>query len=87
METTSGSSCQAYAIGHYDVNGNAINVLNQDDLALLPNYPVFSAPLSSAQESITLTGSDFNAVFVICTVPAGGAATVEMRGSTKAPLR
>ena len=86
-ETGSGSTCQVYAIGHYDVSGNAINVLTENNLATLSNYPMFSTPLSSTQEAITLTGTDFNAVFAICTVPAGATATVEMRGSTKAPLR
>ena len=86
-ETGSGSTCQVYAIGHYDANGNAINVLTENNLALLSNYAMFSTPLSSTQEAITLTGTDFNAVFAICTVPAGATATVEMRGSTKAPLR
>tara|TARA_R110000868_G_scaffold4386_3_gene27569 strand:- start:5651 stop:6145 length:495 start_codon:yes stop_codon:yes gene_type:complete len=84
---TAGSTCQVYAIGHYDVNGNAINVLNTPDLALLSNYAMFSTPLSATQAAISLTSSDFNAVFAICTVPAGGFATVEMRGSVKAPLR
>ena len=84
---TAGSTCQVYAIGHYDVNGNAINVLNTPDLSVLSNYAMFSTPLSATQAAISLTSSDFNAVFAICTVPAGGFATVEMRGSVKAPLR
>ena len=84
---TAGSTCQVYAIGHYDVNGNAINVLNTTDLSVLSNYAMFSTPLSATQAAISLTNSDFNAVFAICIVPSGGFATVEMRGSTKAPLR
>ena len=86
-ETGSGSTCQVYAIGHYKADGSAINVLTETNLADLYNYAMFSTPLSSTQEAITLTGTDFNAVFAICTVPAGATATVEMRGSTKAPLR
>ena len=86
-ETGSGSSCQVYAIGHYDADGSAINVLTENNLAVLSNYEMFSTPLSSTQEAITLTGTDFNAVFAVCAISNSSAATVEMRGSTKAPLR
>ena len=83
-----GSTCQVYAVGHYDTDGNAIDVLGASNLGTeLSSYPMFSTPLSATQAAISLTSSDFNAVFVICTVSAGGFATVEMRGSTKAPLR
>jgi hypothetical protein len=81
------ATCQVYAIGHYDINGNAIDVLGTVDLAVLSNYAMFSTPLSSTQRAITLTSSDFNAVFASCYIPAGDEVTVELRGSVKAPLR
>ena len=87
-QTGTGSTCQVYAVGHYDTDGNAIDVLGAPDLRTLSSYAMFSTPLSATQESITLTGTDFNAVFAVCTnVSGSSAATVEMRGSTKAPLR
>ena len=84
----SASTCQAYAIGHYSEDGNAINVLGTPDLSVLSTVGLFSTVLSSTQRAITLTNPDFNAVFVSCTSNAVSMnVVVEMRGSTKAPLR
>lgn len=83
----SGATCQVYAIGHYNADGTATNVLGTPVLSDLSSYAMFSTPLSATQTAITFTGVDFNAVFAICTDATSMNATIEMRGSTKAPLR
>jgi len=85
-ESGAAATCQAYAVGHYADNGDAINVLTTAVLSTLSTDPLFSTPLSATQTAITLTNPDFNAVFVVCT-GAGMNVMVELRGSTKAPLR
>lgn len=80
-ETGSGATCNAYAMGHYNGTSEA-DPVSESDLESFTTDSLFSTPLSAANSRITLEGTDFNFVWVICSTIDTNV-TVEMRGSKK----
>lgn len=80
-EVGSGATCEAYAFGYYDENGDAANPISESNLENFTTDSLFSTSLSSTQRVITLSYTDFNFVFVTCTDSTSMDVTVEMRAS------
>ena len=79
-ESGTAATCEVYAVGHYDDDGNATDPIAASDLESFTTDSMISSSLSITQSAITLTDVDFNFVFVTCTT-SGMDVTVEMRAS------
>ena len=80
-EAGSGATCEAYAFGYYDENGDAADPIGETNLENFTTDSLFSTSLSATQRVITLSYTDFSFVFVTCTDASSMDVTVEVRGS------